>query len=293
MKPTCLSPFCFGLLCLLFLLFSQAVVAKISTKFYSCSWQELQKIALYQDKPIFVEIFANDSDSSKDLADLFNDAEVSDFYNTNFINYRVDFNTELGAEFRRQYHVSSVPEVLFFDTDGTVMYRKTGNRSKNDVLILAETAVRRYLLTIDVMQYYYNDGYRAPAFLHDYAYELQKNKLSNVRIVNDYIQQKRLNKHITKLEDLQFLYDFAGNPYTDALRIICKHIELFYKEYSAEVIDRKIENIVIGNTSQAANTHDEKLYLRTRKIIQKSKLDYAPDLLLRIDAAYFNTSAEN
>ncbi len=278
--------------CACLCLLAQLSIAKPSTQFYTCSWQEVQRIALHQDKPIFVEVYATDNETTQSYDLLFNDTEVSTYYNANFINYRVDYNSDLGKLFRQQYHVGSASELLFLDTDGTIMYRKIGLRGKNEMLTLAQTALSRYLLNIGMMEHYYQKGYRVPAFLYDYAYELRKQQLPDTQVVNDYIQRKKLDRNITSLEDLQFIYDFADNPYTNALSVLCKHKFLFDKKYSPQVVDQRIENIAMNNVQQAATRSDEKLYRQTRKIIEKSRLDAAESLLLRIDAAYFNTSVE-
>lgn len=289
--PLILPP-SFTILLLFNLLFSNATVAK-PTRFYNCTWQELKQIALHQQKPIFVEIFDKNIDSSKEIANLLGDAEVSDYYNANFINYRVDFNSHLGAEFKQKYYVSKAPEMLYISSDGLLIYKKTGNKGKDDLLNSAQIAIGRHLMTIETMQQQYENGYRAPAFLYHYAYKMQQKQIANHQIIDEYLQKKHLNKQITSHEDMQFIYDFAANPYTNAFNILCKHKPLFDKKYTTETINQRIENIVIGNVHYAANTHNQKLYLQMQKVVKKSKLPNAEMLLQRMEATYFNTSVEH
>jgi hypothetical protein len=259
--------------------------------YYTCSWQELQQIALYQQKPIFVEVYSSDNEVSKSINGLLSDTAISNYYNANFVNYRVDISSKLGDEFRQKYHVNNAPEILYFDSEGDLMYRKMGNRSKEEILHYAQLALSRSMLTLDVMQQQYDKGYRATAFLYDYAYKLQKKQMANAQVVNDYINKKRLSKQITKAEDLQFVYDFANNPRTQAFALLCKHQALFEKKYTADIVQRRIEDIAMGNVLRAAHTHNEKLYTQTRKIVATSNLPNVQDLLLRMEATYFNTSA--
>lgn len=103
--------------------------------------------AKQQNKPVFIEFYNSDCSVCKRLGILLQeDAEVSAYYNTNFINYAMDTYDELSAEdnafiTNANLHFDSVPVLLYFDKNKNFLHYSSGDISSKTVINEAKKAV--------------------------------------------------------------------------------------------------------------------------------------------------------
>ena len=61
--------------------------------------------------------------------------EVGDFYNANFINLKLDMESEINITFRQKYPVSAFPTLFYIDSKGKVL-RKVQKEHNNGRVLL-------------------------------------------------------------------------------------------------------------------------------------------------------------
>ncbi len=73
--------------------------------------------------------------------DVFTDKGISEFFNHNFINYKVDAEKGGGPDLALLYQVNVYPTLLFLDETGKVLVRKEGAAYQSELRSLGEQAI--------------------------------------------------------------------------------------------------------------------------------------------------------
>ena len=94
--------------------------------FLSGDWTAALALAKAENKPIFVDVYATWCGPCKKLKSTFKDPEVGAYFNKNFVNIRIDGETQDGIQFRNRYQINSYPTLLIVDYDGKVKTRAQG-----------------------------------------------------------------------------------------------------------------------------------------------------------------------
>jgi len=109
---------------LLFII-SEAVFSQ-GIDFKHISYEEALTLAKVQNKLIFIDFYTQWCGPCKKLAKgPFLENEVGDFYNSNFINLKLDAEQE-GLDAARTHKVVSYPTLVFINGDGTLVFKGYG-----------------------------------------------------------------------------------------------------------------------------------------------------------------------
>ena len=111
-------------------------------KFESGSFQEAKAKAEAENRIIFMDVYTTWCGPCKRLnSEVFSDQKVADYFNTHFINYKVDAEKGQGIPISRQYKVGAFPTLLFLDASGTEVYRMRGFRPAEPFLDESKTVI--------------------------------------------------------------------------------------------------------------------------------------------------------
>ncbi len=111
-------------------------------QFFQGTFEEALVLAEETNQSIFVDVYADWCKPCLYVEkEIFTDEDVRELLNNNFICYRVNIDTPEGRFFEQQYNVSGLPDFLFIDEQGKVMYRETGLQDKYALLALSHRAL--------------------------------------------------------------------------------------------------------------------------------------------------------
>jgi thioredoxin-related protein len=84
------------------------------------SLKEAFEVAKKQDKMVFIDYYNSDCSVCKQVMPLMDDVEIGEFYNQNFINYKINTKYESSQEdieflLAKGLHIDGVPKFIFFD----------------------------------------------------------------------------------------------------------------------------------------------------------------------------------
>lgn len=104
-------------------------------EFHQKNWDWALKQAQKDNKPIFVQTFASYCLPCKVMQRaVFTDEDLAEYFNENFINYKVDMDGVDGGTFGVAYGVQTLPTLLFFSPDGQVIENTVGFKTKEELL---------------------------------------------------------------------------------------------------------------------------------------------------------------
>ena len=144
------------------LLFSWNVFSQ-GIQFEIGSWKEVLQKAKQENKLIFVDLYTTWCGPCKKMAaETFPQQAVGDYFNKNFVNYKIDAEKGEGPELAGKYEVSAYPTLVFVNAAGELVYKFMGVRTADKLIAEGEKAVRLYALapSIAAMEKEYEQGKR-------------------------------------------------------------------------------------------------------------------------------------
>jgi thioredoxin 1 len=103
-------------------------------KFY-----DAKKLAKETNKIIFIDSYTQWCGPCKKMAaQVFTDPDVGEYFNSNFINVKMDMEETEGMLVGRRYSVNFYPTLLFIKPTGELVRKEVGYHSKSQLLSLAK-----------------------------------------------------------------------------------------------------------------------------------------------------------
>ena len=98
-----------------------------------------------EGKPLFVEFEAEWCLPCQVMStEVFTHQETADFFNENFINYKVDVEEQSGANMKMLYGVNIIPTLIFMDHKGKSLSRNDGSLMHKSLVNLGNEALSRW-----------------------------------------------------------------------------------------------------------------------------------------------------
>ena len=154
--------------------------------FQTGNWESIKKEALKMDKPIFVDAFTTWCGPCKWMdKNVFTDEEVIEYYNANFINYKLDMEKGEGPKFATTYQVNAFPTLLFISGSGELIHKAVGSRPPAEFIKEGEIAYDP-TQNIGSLMTEFNAGNRSPEFLKNYLKAMQKANMDITDVADEY-----------------------------------------------------------------------------------------------------------
>ena len=176
-------------------------------QFFKGTWNELLAEAKKQNKLIFVDVYTTWCRPCKVLdKDVFPNEKVGEFYNKNFINYKIDAEKGEGLEVAKKYGVAGYPTLIYLGDKLEATVAEGAILNGDDLIgqgdkILAKISKDKQLSEMAEM---YKSKQYDRAFIIKYAKKLSDNNLPTQDILDIYVSQIPENEWNT-LKNLQVI----------------------------------------------------------------------------------------
>ncbi|WIO74576.1 thioredoxin fold domain-containing protein [Porticoccaceae bacterium LTM1] len=163
--------------------------------FFNGSVADALKEAEHQGKLVFVDVYTPWCAPCKVMVrEIFPRDEVGDFFNSRFINIKLDAEDEdfNGPELAERYGVDSYPTYLFLTADGEVQHRRGGAMTAAELIDLGKQALGEDAVDFERLQVRYQQGDREPDFVRTFltykSIGAEKIAKDDVKALLDYLQ---------------------------------------------------------------------------------------------------------
>lgn len=232
------------LLSLPLLCFSQKK-GKYQIRFFKGSWEEALAQSKQTGKLIFVDAYTTWCGPCKEMEEeVFVDKKVAHYYNSKFINVRMDMEQGEGLTFAQKYIVRVYPNLLYINSDEKVMHRRAGFVAAKELIGLGSLA-QNPQYRLEGMWKQFEAGERSPDFLTSLtkmAYAAQDN--SHRKVVEEYL---RIQTDWGTDGQRRYIMDFLDNTNTAAYDYLLAHKADFKEQFGASYIDAKIRKIIFNS----------------------------------------------
>ena len=217
-------------------------------EFFHGEWKEALAEAKKEDKLLFVDAYAQWCGPCKRMArEVFTQAPVGDFFNTNFVNLKLDMETPDGRKFGSKYPVQAYPTLYFLNGDGEIVKKVTGGQQADGLIGLGKNAIKSYDKSGDYAVLY-EKGDRNFDLMLNYVTELNKVGKPSLKISNEYMNSK---PEITPSQQAQFLMAAVTESDSRLFDMLLGMKDQAIGASSADAFQSKIESAIMATVKKA------------------------------------------
>jgi len=225
------------------LLITLCAAAQDGVKFSDLSWTEALDQSKKSGKLIFLEGYADWSQPCAILEKYtFTDREVGAFFNSNFINIRMDMEDIAGAVLAEEYEVSSFPVLLFLDGNGEVVHRGCGAVETDELMTLGKAALGAGSLS--EMEQHFEDGERSLDFLVDYSLMLADACMDRTKLVETFFSELPHSKWMEESAWAMINLN-VSDPYSEPFQYLMAYHDMYGLKYGKDTVDQKIHDVML------------------------------------------------
>lgn len=223
---------------------------------------------------------------------LFVDQSVADFYNTNFVNFKLNVDDPSYLNIAQIHGLGKSPAMLYFSPKGFIVKKETNVNNAMEfintgatVLNLDERTEMNYINLQNKLQKY-EHGEREVSFLHDLCRQLKTFNEPYNRVVNEYLNSLN-TKEMRSPKNRKFVYDFSDNLENDAIDYFLLDVKHFKEVVGGHAINEKVKMAIYNTTLAAIRTRDKVLFDRVQKVARQVHLPNSEAFLFFITSEFF------
>lgn len=268
--------------------------------FYANSVEGIFTRAQAENKPVFVEIYSESCHVCQSFIPVFKEQSVSDFYNKNFLNYKIEVTSPEFQNFvlARKIFVPSLPLLLYFDQDKKLRHLAMIEPNAQSLVSQGEKALDP-AQNASSMKERFEQGEKSSQFLIDYAMfsRVTMDTTTNRKVMEVYARQQPESSYTSETNYLaiQKLLMDVDNPLGT---YFINHLPAYRKLREPSEIRNVAENLIMSSLySSFGNKYGSTKIEQMREYMIKAEIEpqvARNRVLMPLISAYFreNTPAK-
>jgi thioredoxin-related protein len=261
---------------------SQAFAQNKEIVFEQGTWEEVLAKAKKENKLIFMDAYASWCGPCKWMArTAFKNDTVADFYNAQFINYKLDMEKGQGPELARKYKVNAYPNLLYIDANGELVHRSCGALASQEFIALGKDAKNPEKQFANVQKQYETNKTNS-IFLKKYLQTLSTSCLKTEEVATQYFstlkEQEMLNK-----DTWEMLMQFANKIESWEFSFVEKNYADYVSRFGQEEVEGLIGKVYSNEMYTALRKKETERYNDLKVRLQKSEYKNAKEITLNMD----------
>ncbi|OJJ16983.1 hypothetical protein BKI52_30160 [marine bacterium AO1-C] len=215
--------------------------------FQKGTWTEIKAKAKAENKHIFVDAYTTWCGPCKwQSKNVFPKKEVGDFFNKNFVAFKLDAEKGEGVAFAKQYKVKSYPTLLYFSPKGEIVHRTLGAFPAKKLLQQANRALNPETQLYPLKRRF-EKGEKSQEFLKRYVIALADALADFSKPAEMYLNQMG-KTYWTTAEGWEFISAYVRKSSDEVFGYVMKNQSVFAKAIgSSEKLGKKeVDQYIIG-----------------------------------------------
>jgi len=237
-----------------------------------------------ENKLIFVDAMTTWCGPCKHLAKhVFTNYTVADYYNTNFLNLKLDQEKGEGIEFAKKYDVNCYPNLMFLDADGNIIHRQAGGIGNKEFIEFAQKTKTPELAYGSLRKKYEgapldeSNVVKYIDLLMGCCQDPSPKALAYISGVKEEDLIKRNNWIVVR--------DYVYNHESREVKYFLKNQSAFEKTYGKDTVEQKLQQLGKSYFSKytRAKEFDEPGYEKAKKEFAELKWPNTPGIIFESD----------
>ncbi|MGC3979431.1 MAG: thioredoxin domain-containing protein [Paludibacteraceae bacterium] len=224
-----------------------------------------------ENKLVFIDAYASWCGPCKMMAaKIFPLEEVGNYYNTHFINLKLDMEALENLEIAKKYDVKAYPTYLFLNADGEVAHRALGGMPAEEFIKVAQTAGdsenNALALTKKI-----KSGDKSAQTLKKYL-ELNPYDTENEQLAVDYFDSLTDSQKIDK-EAWEIFNEYIQNPKSAPFQYFLTNRAKFETKIGKKEVETKLMNLFVQTyykdkaNFESLKSIDLALFEKTKEVV--------------------------
>ena len=207
-------------------------------------------LAKVQNKPVFLEVYAPTCHVCSAFVPTFNLPQVGNYFNQNFISYKLDITTPEGTAFlnKQGLYILSTPTLLFFDKDVKLLHVNIlgENNNSGNTLIEAGTKALNPAQRTSAYKASFRGGNRETNFLIEYGLisRVMRDTIDNISAMNAYAKKIPKSQYGNNTSFL-LLQKVVIDDENEIFKAMMNNLNGFYAKNDKKIVNQTAENIIM------------------------------------------------
>src|SRR3989344_3590459 len=214
-----------------------------SINFEKESFENIKKEAKNTNKLIFMDGYTTWCGPCKWMdKNVFTNDTVADFYNKNFLNIKMDMESEEGKKIMELFAVKAFPTFLYTNAEGKLIHQGVGSHNSGEFIDLGKEALNPET-QIAAFNEKYEKGDRDSEFIYKYIKKLAWASMDYKDISEEHFKTQKEEELTSRINwNLLFINEYNVDIDSKPFNYLIKNKIKFDKIYTADSVDNKIFN---------------------------------------------------
>jgi len=253
------------------------------------SWDDILAKASKNNKVIFLDAYASWCGPCKMMSrKVFTDDSVADFYNSKFVNAKIDMEKGEGVELAQKYQVQAYPTLLYINGEGEVVHRAVGYHDADGFVELGGKALDP-AKRLGALRQRYESGERDPELLAAYAKSaMQAMSPGAEDVVADYLATQ---EDWTTPENMEMVLSAIEKPEGELYQFLLDKRAAYEKNYGEDMIAGTINRLIMGSLDPSMG---EEAYLaQAEEKLEAAFPGKADKMMAELKMKYYSYAQKN
>jgi thiol-disulfide isomerase/thioredoxin len=254
-------------------------------KFEEGTWAEIVAKAQKENKPIFLDAYAVWCGPCKWMAaNVFTNKDVAEYFNTKFINAKIDMEKGEGVKLAQRFQVQAYPTLLIINSGGEVLHRACGALQAGEFIKWATESFdveNRFA----ALQTKYENGERSSEFMLKYIETLDKACINAEKVAEEYLNSLK-DEALYEKNNWSIFNSHIWNSESRSFKLVAEKYSKFFDLYGDKV-NEKIVNVYRRKIAAAIRKKDEDAYAANMKILKSLNFPQSEKVHAVLECQYY------
>ncbi|MBC8052242.1 MAG: thioredoxin family protein [Sphingobacteriaceae bacterium] len=247
-------------------------------KFDDIRWKEAKKKAKLEDKLIFMDFYTTWCGPCKRMdADVLSTDTVGNYFNSRFINLKLDAEKGQGVMLASTFSVKSYPSYIFANSDGEVVDVFIGGRALKSFLARAQALEDKEIL-LPNLEGRYNAGERSVQFLTTYFSRLKDANRDISKQLKAHWEAQNDSARLSQ-DAWKIIRQFATDVDDAQFKYVINHQPEFTNRYGTKAVSTYLANAYALTLFNSYRYKQASKFQRVKRELEDSEYDFADRVL--------------
>lgn len=257
------------ILCCILLLFGSSVCRAQGIDFVTTSWEETLQNAEKSGKQVFLYVRATSCRYCRQMEkEVFINQEVIDYYNGDFISYKIDVEDGgAGEALAKQYGIEGFPTYLFLSKNGQKLHQSSGAKPAADFIRDGRNASDPNTALFPMLARYEQGG-RSPELLFNLSNALSHYMVDanpREKVIEEYLATQSADE-LGSERNLRFIFAADLGFKSPATQYLLQNQQKLADLFGKAEAERAAQRIMTRTANMAGRTNDLVLMSELRKV---------------------------